>query len=76
MKKGASDYLLKDRLGRLGESVKTALEHSRLMLERKAAQATLRESERRFREMMENMGLIAMILDLQGVVTVCNEPPC
>ena len=33
----------------------------------------LRESDRRFREMLENVELIAMTLDVNGAVTFCND---
>ncbi|MFO1488475.1 MAG: response regulator [Verrucomicrobiota bacterium] len=42
------------------------------MLRIQAAEA-LRESEARFREMLENLKLIAMTLDTKGVVTFCND---
>jgi PAS domain S-box-containing protein len=55
MKRGATDYLLKDRIGRLGNAVERALEQKRLrdergrMQEQLAFQATaLRASEERF----------------------------
>jgi PAS domain S-box-containing protein len=73
MKQGAVDYLLKDRLGRLGESVRTALERTQLRLERRHAQATLMESERRLREMLENVDLMATMMDTGGCVTFCND---
>ncbi len=41
--------------------------------ERKRVEDTLRESERRFREMLENVDLIAVMLDPQGRVTFCND---
>jgi len=41
--------------------------------ERRQAEQALRESERRFREMLENVELIAMTLDENGVVTFCND---
>ncbi len=41
--------------------------------ERKQAEAELRESERRFREMLANLQLIAVMLDLEGRVTFCND---
>ena len=44
MKHGAADYLLKDRLGRLGPMVEHALEESRLRRERGKAEQSLRES--------------------------------
>jgi PAS domain S-box-containing protein len=73
MKKGAADYLMKDRLGRLGEAVKTALERAKLRRERRNEHASLLESERRFREMLENMDLFAIMLDRRGIITFCNE---
>jgi len=33
----------------------------------------VRESERRFREMLENVELIAMTLDKHGTITFCND---
>jgi len=46
MKRGACDYLLKDQLGRLGESVRRALEQKRVQRE-------LRQSEERYRLVSE-----------------------
>src|ERR1700680_882039 len=40
---------------------------------RKQAEVVLKESERRFREMLENVELIAMTLDRDGMVTFCND---
>jgi PAS domain S-box-containing protein len=41
--------------------------------DRKRIEEGLMESERRFREMLENVDLIAMTLDRNGVITFCNE---
>jgi diguanylate cyclase (GGDEF)-like protein/PAS domain S-box-containing protein len=41
--------------------------------ERKLTDDALRESERRLREILDNMQLIAVLLDLDGAVTYCNE---
>jgi len=73
MKEGASDYLLKDRLARLGRAVEQALEQGRSHRERQHTAQALRESERRFREMLENVELIAMTLNQEGQVTFCND---
>ncbi len=53
MKRGASDYLLKDRLGRLGHAVVRALEAKRDRDERRHALDALYESERKFRSLVE-----------------------
>lgn len=41
--------------------------------ERKEIETALRDSEERFREMLNNVELLAMILDLDGNVTFCND---
>jgi PAS domain S-box-containing protein len=53
MKKGAADYLLKDRLARLGSAVTQALAQRRLLAENCQAEAALRHSEKRFRALFE-----------------------
>lgn len=53
MKQGAADYLLKDRLARLGPAVAHALEQKRLRDETRQAEAALRESEERYRTLAE-----------------------
>jgi PAS domain S-box-containing protein len=55
MKLGASDYLLKDRLGRLGLAIEQAMEKARLRREHKRVQASLHESEGRFRQLVANI---------------------
>src|SRR5262249_27869698 len=54
MREGAADYLLKDRLGRLGQAVSRALQEKRLRDEKRQAQSAMRESEARFRALFEN----------------------
>ncbi len=54
MRQGAADYLLKDRLARLGQAVVNALQQKREHDQRLAAQSALRASEERFRLLAEN----------------------
>jgi two-component system cell cycle sensor histidine kinase/response regulator CckA len=53
MKRGAYDYLLKDRLARLGETVRRALERRRLHSERASAIEAVRLSQERYRLISE-----------------------
>jgi len=53
MKRGACDYLLKDRLARLGEAVRRAIGQRRLSSERAWAVEALRQSEERYRLVSE-----------------------
>lgn len=55
IKLGATDYLLKDRLARLGPAVKRALDQHRVRLAQKQVVGALRESEDRFRQLAENI---------------------
>jgi PAS domain S-box-containing protein len=63
MKQGATDYLLKDRLARLGPAVTQALEQSRLRREKVYAEEALRESEERFRQLAENIQEVFWLTD-------------
>ena len=55
IRQGAADYLLKDRLGRLGEAVRQALEQRRLRHEKHRAEAALRASEEHYRSLVANI---------------------
>ncbi|MHB1131506.1 MAG: PAS domain S-box protein [Chloroflexota bacterium] len=53
MKRGAADYILKDRLARLGQAVRHALEARQARVEQRRAEAALREYEANFRLLAE-----------------------
>ena len=61
IKQGATDYLPKDRLGRLGVAVNHALAQSQLRREKAKAQEAMRESETRLMraQRMESIGAMA-----------------
>jgi PAS domain S-box-containing protein len=61
---------LKKALARL-EVANTQLRQE--IIERRRAEETLSESERRFREILENIYLLAISLDAQGRITFCND---
>jgi CheY-like chemotaxis protein len=55
MREGADDYLLKDRTTRLGPAALQALEKKRLRVEMQRAEAALRDSDVKFRQIAENL---------------------
>ncbi len=63
MKGGATDYLLKDRIARLGNAVQRALEQKQLRQQREQAEEELRESEEKFRQLAENINEVFWITD-------------
>lgn len=69
IKKGATDYVLKDRLARLGPAVTRALEEKQLRLEKQRSEQALRESEQRFRLIAENARDLISITDSLGRYT-------
>ncbi len=63
IKLGAVDYLLKDRMARLGSAVKNALEEKRLRLEKQQSETALVASETRYRRLFEAAKDGIMLLD-------------
>jgi len=66
LRQGASDYVLKDRLARLGPAVRNALDRSRLEL-------AAAEANSRLERLMDDVGVGAITTDLDGRVLSCND---
>lgn len=73
MKLGASDYLIKDRLVRLGEAVGHALEEYRLRKERRLSEQALRESRAKLDAALASMTDAVFISDAEGRFIEFND---
>jgi PAS domain S-box-containing protein len=72
MRAGAIDYLLKDRLGRLGHAVSQALDRKRLIEEKRHADVSIRESQAHTWRIVAT-ALDAFIgMDAAGIITDWN----
>jgi len=67
MRQGAADYIKKDRMDRLAQAVKNALEQKRLKDENKQAMQALSASEAKLRGLFASMQEVVFILDREGV---------
>ena len=73
MKAGADDYVLKQNLIRLVPAVKAALEKQQTIRMRQEAEAALRISEERFKQIAEAAGEFIWEIDSNGLYTYVNK---
>lgn len=73
LKRGATDYVLKDRLSRLVPAVQRAMEEVAERVERRRAQSALRESEERYRTIVESTGTSMFTLEENGTISFVNN---
>jgi len=73
LKKGATDYVLKNRLSRLEPAVSRALHEVEERRERDRAEHALTESEVRYRTIFENTGTATGIVDEDGTIVLANR---
>jgi len=73
MKQGAADFVLKDRLARLGPAVANALRQRQLRDEKGRVEQTLIRNEARFRRLVTRMSALVVELDQRGTILFVNE---
>jgi two-component system cell cycle sensor histidine kinase/response regulator CckA len=75
MKSGATDYVFKDNLSRLGPVVKRALEEMKIYRKSKQTEESLRESEEKYRTLYNSSRDAIMILNPDKVF-LSGNPAC
>ena len=73
MKAGANDYIMKDRLARLGPAVERELRDAVERRERMRAVKALQNSEERFRQLSDLLPQIVFETDIRGNLTFANQ---
>ena len=73
---GATDYVLKNRLDRLGSAIRRALRESQLRQEYQRASEALRQREEQYRTLVEGMNEGIMLADNQDVILFVNQQTC
>lgn len=66
MQAGANDFVMKDKLGRLGPALAHAIEASRSRIRRREAESALVESEARFRALAANLPGMVFQIEVDG----------
>jgi PAS domain S-box-containing protein len=72
LKRGAIDYVIKDRPTRLVPAIRAAIARNAEILRRRQSEEALRQNQERFRQITENVADMIAVLDLQGRRTYVN----
>ncbi|MDO8616000.1 MAG: response regulator [Dehalococcoidia bacterium] len=73
MKQGAADYVLKEKLGRLGPAVTRALELKRLRDEKRRTEEALHESEAKYWNLLRAAPDAIVVADSAGRILLAND---
>jgi two-component system, cell cycle sensor histidine kinase and response regulator CckA len=73
LQSGADDFLLKGKLSRLGNAIERAAREQESALARRVAEAALRESEARYRRIIETTSEGVWVLDRAGATVFVNR---
>src|SRR5215831_12777973 len=74
LKRGATDYILKTRLTRLGPSIRRALREAGETSERKRAEEALRRSEKHLRDLIETIPAMVFVARADGSNEFVSRP--
>lgn len=74
--RGASDYIMKGNLTRLGLAVKRDLQEKEMRLRQKKDEESLRQSEEKYRTILESIGDGYYEVDIAGNFTFFNNALC
>jgi len=74
MKAGASDYIMKKSLARLAPALERELKETQMRAAHRRAQEALTDSEKRFRQMAENIRDVFFLLDADGTSMLYISP--
>jgi PAS domain S-box-containing protein len=72
IRQGASDYLLKDRMARLGSAVANVLSQKNTRIEKAKAEQALKTSEVKLQHLFDQSPVAIYLLDPQGTIIDCN----
>jgi hypothetical protein len=72
LRKGATDYVIKDRVSRLCPAIRRAMEEAAEKEKLEAARWEIKESEARYRELFESSSEFIFLVSLEGGITVSN----
>ena len=73
IKRGADDYILKDRLARIPAAITNALKQQRIEREKQEAFNRLKKSEEKFRNLLESAPDAMIITNENGIIQLINE---
>lgn len=73
MKAGATDYVMKDKLSRLGPVVKRALKEAEEKVKSKVYEQNLRKQEKFSAKLLQTAGAIILLLDINGNIISANK---
>jgi PAS domain S-box-containing protein len=72
MRNGAADYIFKDRMGRLGQAARQALELARVRADKERVETALGESEIKYNELIDQASDGIFVTDREGNFLLAN----